>query len=134
TREAGTPLGWLALAATAAAFALAVRRPADLGPWIKSPSLVPHALGLAGLTTAGLLACSVERLAPGWGYRTLMLAWGASALAWVAILGVLARLPAPRGEGITLGLSDVAAAWVTVAGGLTLLLGLKAAFGHGDPL
>jgi hypothetical protein len=133
TREAGTPLGWLALAATAAAFALALRRPADLGPWVQAPSLVPHGLGLIGLATAGLLACGVERLVPGWGYRTLMLAWAMSALAWVAVLGVLARFPA-RGEGITLSLSDAAAAWVTAAGVLSLLLALKAAFVHGDPL
>ncbi len=118
TGEAGMPLGWLALAMTAAAFALAVRRRRA------------HALGLLGLATAGLLACSVERLAPGWGYRTLMLAWAAAALAWVAVLGMLAR----RGEAVIVGLSDAAAAWVTAASVLVLLLGLKAAFGHNDPL
>jgi hypothetical protein len=134
--EAGMPLGWLALAITVSAFAVAVRRPAvaNLGSWVRTPSLIPHALSLVGLAAAGLLACGVERLAPGWGYRTLMLAWAGSALAWVAILGVLARLPNRDGEAITLGLSDVAATWAAVAGVLTLLLGLKAAFVHDDPL
>ena len=95
---------------------------------------MPNALGLIGLAAAGLLACTVECLAPGWGYRTLMLAWAASALAWVAVVGALARLPGRRGEAVTLPLGDTAAWWVTAGGVLTLLLGLKAAFGHGDPL
>jgi hypothetical protein len=122
TGEAGTPLGWLALAMTVIPFALAVRRRGA------------NALGLLGLAAAGLLACGVERLAPGWGYRTLMLAWAASALAWVAVLAVLGRLPGLRDEEGALGWSNAAGAGVTAAGVLVLLLGLKAAFGHNDPL
>jgi hypothetical protein len=44
------------------------------------------------------------------------------------------RHPRHRGEGITFALSDAAVAWVTAAGVLSLLLALKAAFIHGDPL
>jgi hypothetical protein len=80
-----------------------------------------------------LLACGVERLAPGWGYRTLMLGWATSALAWVAALALAALRPRRDGS-LTLGLSDVAAPWVATAGLLVLLLALKAALGHGDPL
>jgi hypothetical protein len=131
TGEAGTVLGWLALAVTAVAVGLALRRSAAL--WRGFP-IVPHALGLTALAAVGLVACSVERLAPGWGYRALMLGCAASALGWVAGLGARALLATRRTADESRALADAAAVWVMVAGALALLLGLKAAFGHGDPL
>ena len=127
TAEAGTPLGWLALAVSAATVGLMIRRPAA---WLDGVSLAPHVLGLIGLAAVGLMACSVERLAPGWGYRTLMVGWAGSAVVWVAVLAARVRF----GGEIALRVSDAAVVWVTAGGVLALLLGLKAAFGHGDPL
>ncbi len=129
TIAAGNWLGWLALASVVAAYAYraiqAGRRPQ------------PDLAGLAGMAALGLLACTIRgvgQLAPEWGYRTLMLGWGTYALFivlatwWVAGLRTL-----PGAQGPSQALIRAAAVWVSIAGLLAVLLGLKAALLHDDP-
>lgn len=123
TRETGSALGWLTLAAATAALGYACAIP---------ERLLPRAAGLAGCAAVGFLACSVERAWPGrgWGYRTLMLGWGAYPLAWVAGLGV--RHFGLRKPGSPAWL-DAAVFWAYLSGVVAVLLALQAAFGHGEP-
>jgi hypothetical protein len=123
TRETGSVLGWLTLAAATAALGYARTIP---------DRLLPRAAGLVGFTAAGFLACSVERIWPGrgWGYRALMLGWAAYPLTWVAGLGVqqfgLRKPDSPAGQ-------DAAVFWAHLSGVLAVFLALGAAFGHGEP-
>ncbi len=126
TLAAGTWLGWLALVSTAGVAAyrqFLVNRPVQ-----------PFAAGLLGMALLGLLACTVCALwpaAPEWGYRTLMLGWALYGLFvvlatwWVASIRTL-----PGDLGPPQSLLRAAAAWVSAAGALAVLLGLKAAFLH----
>ncbi len=123
TRETGSALGWLTLAAATAALGYARAVPARL---------LPRAAGLAGFAAVGLLACSVERAWPerGWGYRALMLGWAAYPLAWVAGIGV--RQFGFRKPGSP-GWMEAAVFWAHLSGVVAVLLALQAAFGHGEP-
>lgn len=124
SEAAGSWLGWAALGLAAAAGALRGR--------LRRHRLRPEIVGLIGLATLGLLACSVESLFPGWGYRTLMLGWAAYALCvvlavWWVSVQIKQQTDAaepPR------SLMRTASIWVRFAGILAVLLGLKAAFVH----
>jgi hypothetical protein len=126
TIAAGGWLGWLALLLTAGA---AGYRQSQTGR--PTP---PFAAGLLGMALLGLMACTATALwpqAPEWGYRTLMLGWALYALFvalatwWVASIRTL-----PGDQGPPQALIRAAATWVSAAGGLAVLLGLKAALLH----
>jgi len=136
TIAAGSWLGWLALALVVGAV---VYRGRQTGRAVQ-----PAMAGLVGMATVGLLACTVRglpllltdvpQLTPGWGYRTLMLGWGMYALFvvlatwWVATVRTL-----PGAQGPPQALIRAAASWVSTAGILAVLLGIKAAFLHRQP-
>jgi hypothetical protein len=128
--ETGSPLGWLALLLAVAALA---QRRAPLWTDLIDETSLALATGAIGLAGLGLLACSIERGLPGWGYRALMLGWGGyallGALASWRLTEVRARLAA---DAPVPGLPQAAAMWVSVAGVLTVVLGLKAAIVHDD--
>jgi len=135
--EAGTWVGWLALASVAGA---AAYRQIGLGR-----SLRPSLVGLTGLVALGLVACTIRLMAeagplwtgmpiaPEWGYRSLMLAWAMYSLAivsatwWAASLRTL-----PGAKGPPQALIRTASVWVTVAGALAVLLGIKVALVHAE--
>ncbi len=120
----GSLLGWLAFGLAVAALVLR--------SWPRRVGLSANAWGWVVLAGLALLACSVERLGPSWGYRTFLINCGFGALAvslgaWT-VEGrtlVVERTPEP---------SATAAYWVRLAGGLVLVLGLKAAVVHHDHL
>jgi hypothetical protein len=114
---AGSLPGWAALALAGAALLRHCRE--------RLPAKLPDVAGLLGLAAVGLLACTVERSLPGWGYRTVLLGWACYALAW--------SLAGWRGTGRE-GERDPAAAWAGAAGCLAVLLALKAALVHADQL
>ncbi len=130
TIAAGSWLGWLALALVVGA---AVYRLRQLGRRVR-----PEAAGLVGMAAVALVACTVRGLphlvpqvpplAPYWAYRTLMLGWGTYALVvvlatwWVATVRTL-----PGAQGPPQALIRAAAVWVSTAGVLAVLLGIKAA-------
>ncbi len=124
-KATGWPLGWTAFLLTGAAIAL--RRTAS------GRRLRPAAAGMIGMALLGLLACTVHGMSPQWGIRTLMLGWASYALFvaaaswWVASVRAL-----PGAEGPPQALLRAAAVWVGAAGGLAVLLGLKAALLHGQ--
>jgi hypothetical protein len=113
TTEAGSLFGWLALALTASA--VYGRR-----GW----SLPAADLGTLGLAVVALLACTVERLFPGWGYRSLMTGWAGYGLAWALLCW---RLPVGR-------ITAAAPFWVGHCGLLVVALGLGAAVAQDDYL
>jgi hypothetical protein len=127
TTEAGSALGWLALGLTIAAVVLR--------NWGHRSLLSPLPLGWLGLLLVGLLACSIERGAAGWGYRALMVGWAGYALAWSLLAGWQQRISSDREEHKpSQELSDAAALFVSCAGLLAVMLGLNAAFVHHDRL
>jgi hypothetical protein len=136
TTEAGSFLGWLALGLTLAAFEV---RNLDRVEMVQ-----PVPIGWLGLLVIALLACTVDRLAPGWGYRWLMVGTAGYALAWALLAGGLAGRAAgiePATEPSSgdsrfplAGLSDAAATFVRTAGLAAVILALKAAFMHDDLL
>jgi hypothetical protein len=127
SREAGSLLGWLAFAATGLAIGYRFLQ--------EEQGVNIPLVGWFGLALLGLAACTVERLAPGWGYRTLLLAWAAYPLAWVVLLWRLNPRPESATESSLLaGLSATAAFWVQLSGLLAVFLSLKAAFFHDDQL
>lgn len=73
TRATGSLLGWVAFGMTVAADHLRSRQDPV------AVRLLP--VSWVGFAAVGLLACSVERWFPGWGYRTLMVGWAVYALA-----------------------------------------------------
>ncbi|MFH1924336.1 MAG: hypothetical protein ABIP48_31175, partial [Planctomycetota bacterium] len=141
TIAAGSWIGWIALAAIVVAVVYR-RQQAGL-------AVQPGMAGLVGLAAIGLLACTVRGLVPlasqwgysidpawgyPWGYRTLMLGWGMYSLLvvlttwWVASVRTL-----PGAQGPPQALIRAASGWVSAAGLLAVLLGLKAAFFHRLP-
>lgn len=140
--EAGAPLGWLALVLAAAAW-----------NWCREQRRSrpqPYVAGLIVMAALGLVACSVARQWPEWGYRALMLIWAgyAPVLVFAAWLREWqsARAPgqewgdthaAPSLRSLALSLSraltpDGVAFWVRVVVMVVVLLGLKAALVHDD--
>src|SRR5262249_1408200 len=123
TTEAGSLLGWLALLAALTAPSLRLARLEECLSW--------HGVGLGGAAMVGLLACTAERLFPGWGYRVLLLGLAGQAVLWplgqfVEGRAVRFRVLAPSPSAGT------ASAWVAGLGLSAVLLALKAAFVHGD--
>jgi hypothetical protein len=120
TVEAGSALGWLALLLVVAGGGILGRQ--------QTGNVGAHGLGLTGLATAALLACSVERQWPGWGYRVLMIGWAGFAVAWAAVPagedGTSAGAPERATKTVVLGLTGV----------LVLVLALGAAVGYHDHL
>jgi hypothetical protein len=122
--EMGSLLGWLALGlAVAAAF---------LRDFPRRIGLPLNAVGLVVVAELALLACTVERLGPGWGYRTFLVGCGGWALlvslgAW----GIDRRTPPERR---TEAPAHVATRWVSGTALLVLFLALKAALMHQDHL
>jgi hypothetical protein len=102
---AGSPLGWLSLALTVLAVGIRL--------WDLRRPLPPHGVGLLGMAGLGLLACTIHVFWPDWGYRTLMLGWGAYALLvalctwWAATIRTL-----PDAHGPPQALIRMAAVWV----------------------
>src|SRR5262249_45638881 len=125
TSEAGSLLGWLALALTVAASAMYSRG--------HERAAIPTAVGVVGLGLIVMLACTVERLAPGNGYRTLMFGLAGMALAGAL---TLARLEWPRGRRVIAATEDRTREIVLIclAGLPALALAVKAAWGHRDQL
>jgi hypothetical protein len=120
TLEAGSLLGWLALLLCAAGATVRGRQNEGFLP--------TRVIGLTGLATAALLACTVEWARPGWGYRALMLGWAVFALAWAL---------APTGERRERAEAHAAVtktALLSVAGGLALALAVRAAVLYHDHL
>ena len=123
---AGSALGWAALGLTAAA--------AAFHRWDRGQRPSPHSVGLLGMAVLGLLASTIHALWPEWGYRALMLGWGAYALLvalctwWAASTRAL-----PGRQGPPQDLIRLAAVWVRGAGLAAVLLGLKAALWHDLP-
>jgi hypothetical protein len=122
--EVGSTFGWAALTL---ALAAAVFR-----DWPAKAGLLAHSLGFLVLAVIGLVACTLERFGPGQGYRMVLVGSGAWALgvslgAW----SVEQRTAAEKRSALP---GAIAAAWVRATGVLVLLLGLKAAIWHQDPL
>jgi hypothetical protein len=123
TTETGSLLGWLALLAALTAPPLRLAQRGECLSW--------HQVGLGGAATVGLLACTAERLFPGWGYRVFLLGLAGQALLWslgqfVEGRPVRLRVLAPHPA------AETASAWVAGLGLSAVLLALKAAFVHGD--
>jgi hypothetical protein len=117
--ETGSLLGWLALLLTFAA--------ASVQSWQRRSEVPLNLVGVAGLGALALLACSVERLAPDWGYRTLMLGCAGYALSWALTLACQASIRTRRSLEVSVELSSAASLWVAVSGPASVLLALKAA-------
>ena len=122
---AGKPLGWISLAAVAAAYAY---RRIRMGR-----RLQPDRVGWIGMAVLALLALAVCGQWPDsyWGYRTLMLS--CAAFAWFivsAMWWVASQRTVPGSEGPPQALIRPAAVWVRTAGILAVLLGVKAACFH----
>jgi hypothetical protein len=115
---AGTFPGWLALALTGAAGVLRARQQGVR-------LLVPVTAGTVFVVIA-LLACTLEGWAPGWGYRTLLLGSALHALLW-SLAPAERHLAAVDVFALAPWWGERAAWCVGVAGGLAVLLGLKAA-------
>ncbi len=113
--EIGSLLGWLALLAALAAPVLRLAQRGALPSW--------DVVGLAGLAVAALLACTVERHAPGWGYRAFLFGVAAQAVLW-SVGPFVARRAGLDGA--------TAAAWVARLGLLVVLVALKGALVHED--
>lgn len=125
TVEAGSALGWVALGLTV--MAVAVRTQQQLQPrWAVL-------IGLTGLAAAGLLACSLERHLPGWGFRGLLVGWAVCLLAWAMALRRAAQVRPGPDEPASMAW-DGADVGVCLLAALVLLLGLKAAIAHQDRL
>jgi hypothetical protein len=122
--EVGSVLGWLALAL--AALAGFLRR------WPNRVGFSSHTFCGLVLAELVLLACTLERLGPAWGYRTLLLGCGAGALA--LSLGAWSLEGRTRLEKRFQMPSPTAMFWVRVAGALVLFLAVKAAVWHQDHL
>jgi hypothetical protein len=105
----GTVAGWAAFVLTGAATVQRCLR--------QDARQLPHVVGMLGLAAVGLLGCSVERWAPGAGYRTVLLGWAGYALAW-SLAGWKREAPA----------------WVGTAAVLAALLAVKAALVQADQL
>jgi len=123
TTEAGSLLGWLAF------FAALTAPPVRLVQ--RSECLSWHNVGLGGAALVGMLACTAERLFPGWGFRILLLGLAGQALLWslgqfVEGRSVRLRLLAP------FPLARTASTWVAGLGLSAGLLALKVAFVDGD--
>jgi len=131
---AGEPLGWAALVATVVVLAWRGRR--------AGRRLSPDLVGLAGMTTLALAACTVQGFCRAWplvdqpwGFRVLMLGWAiySAALAmaawWVASLRTT-----DESVGPPQALVRSAAVWVRAAGLLAVALGLKSALVDGESL
>lgn len=127
SRAAGAPLGWLAFISSGLAMAwLQVQRQRRVDPRLA---------GLLGMSTIGLLACSVQAWQPDWGYRTLMLGWAIYCVLVVASTWSLAtRSRLPGAAGPPQAMVRAAATWVKSSATLTVVLGLKAAFWLDQPL
>jgi hypothetical protein len=126
---AGQPLGWIALVLFAA---VAAWRRVEVGRRIR-----PETAGLLGMAALALLACTVQGLTQvflqdsPWGYRALMLGWASYALFTVAATWWVATVRTlPGAQGPPQVLVRAAAVWVALAGGLAVLLGVKAALFH----
>jgi len=120
--EIGAPLGWLALAAAGAAWALRHYQRRTL-PFCD--------FGVLGLAAIVLAACQVEIHSPDLGYRALMIGWAAYPLVWVIFVVLASSLRRHSANSLFL---DAAAYWVRLAGILGTVLALNAAFGRGDQL
>ncbi len=107
--EVGSPLGWLALLAALAALAL--------GRWRQRARLEWRFPFYAGAALPILLACSVERLAPGAGHQALLLATTGYGLLWA-----IALLWGPR---LLADLEDLPAG-IAVCHALPVLAGIAA--------
>ena len=124
--EVGSPLGWVAFAAVAAAVGWRQRL---LHGWVAADGV-----GLAGMAAIAMLALSVQRYEPEWGYRALMLGWASYSVCVAATIWWMARaLTLPEGLGPSQRLVEMAARWVRLAGLAAVVLGLKAAFLHEQP-
>ncbi|MCI0461466.1 MAG: hypothetical protein L0Z62_31330 [Gemmataceae bacterium] len=121
----GRGLGWLVLALTGAAVVT----------WTRQQGLTAPVSGAAvgGLVLLAQAACTVETVAPGWGYRALMLGWAAYSLAFVPLAWRLAQARAAS-EGAPARRRLGSEGWL----GLMVLavtgLALKAAIVHNDRL
>jgi hypothetical protein len=120
TLAAGSLLGWLALVLCATGAAARGRQNEGFLP--------TQVVGLTGLGTAALLACTVEWAWPGWGYRALMVGWAVLGLAWALIPASVSRAGAGGTEAAT------KTALLCVAGGLALALAVRAAVTYHDHL
>jgi hypothetical protein len=108
--EAGSTLGWLALTALASALLFAQQR--------GQLQIHPQNIGTLGFAGLVLIACTLYRSQPAWGFRFLLVGTAAYAFGWWS---VLARSRSRRSETATF--------WTVAAGGLALLLALKAMAG-----
>src|SRR5262249_1376565 len=105
--------------------------------WLAAQRLWPRApiIGLFGLASVGLLACSVADWWPGWEYRTWMIGWAASGLA-MAVAAWRRTIP-PREEATgtpSWARQDAPAFGVGLVGVLVVLLALRAAAALDDHL
>jgi hypothetical protein len=122
--EVGSPLGWLALALVIVA--------AYLRDFPVRKGIPSQAIGVAVLAGLGVLACTLEGLGAGWGYRALMVGCGGWALAVsLGAWGIAKRLPLGQEPEAP---DAIASLWVRITGFLVLFMGLKAAVWHNDHL
>lgn len=131
TIAVGAPLGWITMALASGA---------TLQRGLQGRRLLgPHAVGLVGMAVMGLLACSIERYAPGWGYRALMMGWSSYALLVVVacwwVSGQRRPEAAPHAVDVLRPqlLASLAVVWVRAAGLTAVILALKAAVWHDEP-
>jgi hypothetical protein len=117
TAASGSILGWLTLGATAAALVYHFVQ--------RRSSVPPVIVGWLAFTALGLVACTVERAKPGFGYWALLVAWAGYPAAWVLFAWL-------RKPSVDPPLVRAAAFWVGQAGVLVVLLSLKAALLHHD--
>jgi hypothetical protein len=122
TVEGGSVLGWLALGLAVAAGALHRFQQRQSVPLLNA--------GILGLAALGLLACSIERGLPGWGYRALLVGWADYALVFALSCWQLEA----QGGTRWLARREADLAWVPITGLLVMLLGLRAAIVEHDHL
>lgn len=109
-REAGSPLGGVALLLTGAAVAVAAWRTGLTRDAV-------HLAGLGALAVVAFVACSEDRFVPGTGERVLLLGTAALALGWALAPSFLPWL------------RTTSLIWVAITGVIVLLVGLEAAAG-----
>jgi len=123
---AGNGWGWAALVSVVAAWVIRTQQAG------RKPR--PNMVGVIGLASLGLVACTVQSFDSQWGARALMFNWAFYAVALVAGTWTVAERLREFKPEVVDELAGMAARWVRVSAMLAVLVGLKLALWHGEQL